>query len=226
MPLSGGSCPALERHSLPMNLKKGPLIFNNLRILRFMGSMREFIRGILSLGRGPGVRENPVSLLLGSGLERLYQSKCMQWTAFILLFWAALRVLCIIFGSAAQIKKTVDALKMCAISPLLRARKLTGQARVFYNRGMRVRGSPHPCFCSDYAAFLFAVATESSALRIQSGLRWPAWRIASLICFASGGVNRAARMIPLAFCVPTFGLPTLLFIINVHKKCRWKNRIC
>jgi hypothetical protein len=33
--------------ALPMNLKKGALIFNNLRILRFIGSMREFIRGIL-----------------------------------------------------------------------------------------------------------------------------------------------------------------------------------
>jgi len=60
-------------------------------------------------------------------------------------------------------------------------------------------------------------ATESNAFRIQSELDWPARRIASLICFASGGVKRAANNSPLAFCVPIFGLPACFFIINVNK---------
>jgi hypothetical protein len=61
------------------------------------------------------------------------------------------------------------------------------------------------------------LAAKSKACRIQSELDWPAARIAPLICFASRGVNRAANCSPLAFCVPSFGLPTLLFIINVTK---------
>jgi hypothetical protein len=38
----------------PRNLKIPLLIINDLRILRFMGAMREKSRGILSWGRGPG----------------------------------------------------------------------------------------------------------------------------------------------------------------------------
>jgi IS1 family transposase len=68
-----------------------------------------------------------------------------------------------------------------------------------------------------YDGDLPELAAESKACRIQSELDWPAARIASLICFASGGVNRAANCSPLAFCVPSFGLPTLFFIINVTK---------
>ena len=41
-------------HALPMNLKMPPLIISDLRILRFMGAMREKNRGILSWRRGPG----------------------------------------------------------------------------------------------------------------------------------------------------------------------------
>jgi hypothetical protein len=40
-------------------------------------------------------------------------------------------------------------------------------------------------------------------------------RIAALSCLASMGVNRAAKKIPLAFCVPSLGLPAVFFIINV-----------
>jgi hypothetical protein len=47
-------------HALPMNLKMPPLIISDLRILRFMGAMREKNRGILSWGttaREAGVNE-------------------------------------------------------------------------------------------------------------------------------------------------------------------------
>jgi hypothetical protein len=47
---------------------------------------------------------------------------------------------------------------MCAISQF-RVRKLTGQTRVPYNRGLRVRGSPHPF---DYGAVLPPLAIESN----------------------------------------------------------------
>jgi len=65
----------------------------------------------------------------------------------------------------------------------LRVRKLTGQTSVPYNRGLRVRGSPHPCFERVYEAVLSPVAVESNAFRIQSELDCPDLRIASLICF-------------------------------------------
>ena len=47
----------------------------------------------------------------------------------------------------------------------LRVRKLTGQTRVPYNRGLRVRGSPHPF---DYGCGLSLPAAESNAFRIQA----------------------------------------------------------
>jgi hypothetical protein len=39
-------------------------------------------------------------------------------------------------------------------------RKLTGQTRVPYNRGMRVRGSPHRLLNGDYATVLFQPAAD------------------------------------------------------------------
>jgi IS1 family transposase len=103
---------------------------------------------------------------------------------------------------------------MCAIFKSLRVRKLTGKTRVPYNRGLRVRGSPHPI---DYDAGLSLPAAESNAFRSQSGLPCPVARIASLIAFASGGVTRTENTSPLAFFMPTFGRPSLLLIIIVYK---------
>jgi IS1 family transposase len=93
-------------------------------------------------------------------------------------------------------------------------RKLIGKLGVPYNRRLRVRGSPHPLY---YVADLSLPAADSNAFRNQSGLPAPDWRIAALICFASGGVTRTENTSPLAFCVPTFGLPILFFIIIVYK---------
>jgi hypothetical protein len=49
-----------------------------------------------------------------------------------------------------------------------RARKLTGQTRVLYNRGLRVRGLSHSL---NYEAGLSLPATESNAFRNHSDLR-------------------------------------------------------
>ena len=94
-------------------------------------------------------------------------------------------------------------------------RKLIGKLGVPYNRRLRVRGSPHPN--NIYEAGLSLAAAESNAFRSQPDLSNFAPRIASLICFASGGVKRTANTSPLAFCVPIFGRPTLFFIIIVYK---------
>ena len=101
---------------------------------------------------------------------------------------------------------------MCAIFKSFWVRKLIGKLGVPYNRRLRVRGSPHPLF---YDADLSLPAAESNAFRIQSDLLCRASRIAALSCLASMGVNRAAKKIPLAFCVPSLGLPAVFFIINV-----------
>jgi hypothetical protein len=91
-------------------------------------------------------------------------------------------------------------------------RKLIGKLGVPYNRRLRVRGSPHPL---NYDADLSLAAAESNAFRIHSDLLCLACRIAPLSCFASMGVNRAAKKIPLAFCVPILGLPACFLIIIV-----------
>jgi hypothetical protein len=106
---------------------------------------------------------------------------------------------------------------MCAIFPSVWVRKLTGQTRVPYNRGLRVQSSPHPYLKGDYATDLLPPAAERRTCRNQSDLRCRDWRIASPSCFASGGVKRTATITPFAFCVPIFGLPTRFFIINVYK---------
>jgi hypothetical protein len=46
-----------------------------------------------------------------------------------------------------------------------RVRKLTGQTRIPYNRGLRVRGSPHP---HDYGALLPPLAAESNDFPVMS----------------------------------------------------------
>jgi IS1 family transposase len=103
---------------------------------------------------------------------------------------------------------------MRAIFKSVWVRKLIGKLGVPYNRRLRVRGSPHPL---NYDADLSLPAADSNAFRNQSGLPASDWRIAALICFASGGVTRTENTSPLAFCVPTFGLPILFFIIIVYK---------
>ncbi len=110
--------------------------------------------------------------------------------------------------------QSFDIFKMRAIFKSVWVRKLIGKLGVPYNRRLGVRGSSHPLF---YDADLSSPAAESNAFRIQSGLPAPDRRIAALIAFASGGVTRTENTSPLAFCVPTFGLPILLFIINVYK---------
>jgi len=92
-------------------------------------------------------------------------------------------------------------------------RRLIGKLGVPYNRRLRVRGSPHPY---DYDAGLSLPAAVSNAFRNQSGLPVLEWRIAALICFASGGATRTENTSPLTFCVPIFGLPILFFIYFVY----------
>jgi IS1 family transposase len=60
-------------------------------------------------------------------------------------------------------------------------------------------------------------AADIKALRIHSDLLCGDLAIAACISFASGGVNRAANNAPLASFLPSFGLPTLFFIIIVNK---------
>jgi IS1 family transposase len=84
-----------------------------------------------------------------------------------------------------------------------------------------------------YEPALSSPEAESNAFRSQSGFPFPDWRIAALICFASGGVTRTANSSPLAFWTPIFGLPTLGFIfvnkyidatvICVNNYCNIKN---
>jgi IS1 family transposase/uncharacterized protein YerC len=93
-------------------------------------------------------------------------------------------------------------------------RKLIGKLGVPYNRRLGVRGSSHPL---NYDADLSLPAADSNAFRNQSGLCIPDRRIAALMAFASGGVTRTVNTSPLAFCMPTLGLPTRFFIINVYK---------
>jgi len=93
-------------------------------------------------------------------------------------------------------------------------RKLIGKLGVPYNRRLGVRGSSHPLF---YDADLSLPAADSNAFRSQSGLSIPDRRIAALMAFASGGVTRTVNTSPLAFCMPTLGLPTRFFIIYVYK---------
>jgi hypothetical protein len=93
-------------------------------------------------------------------------------------------------------------------------RKLIGKLGVPYNRRLRVRGSPHPLF---YDADLSLPAADSNAFRIHVDLLSLACRIAPLSCFASMGLNRAAKKIPLAFWMPIFGLPAVFFIIIVSQ---------
>jgi hypothetical protein len=72
---------------------------------------------------------------------------------------------------------------------------------------------------TDYEDVLSPYVAESNALRIQSDLDCPEARIASLIRFASPWLNRAEMNTALATFMPTVGLPTLFFIINVSQIC-------
>jgi hypothetical protein len=93
-------------------------------------------------------------------------------------------------------------------------RRLIGKPSVPYNRRLPVRGWPHPLIYDDG---LSIAATRSNAFRNQSGLSVPERRIAALISFASGGVTRTANNSPLAFCMPSLGLPARFFIIFVNE---------
>ena len=117
------------------------------------------------------------------------------------------------FASALLIsQKKVETLKMCAIFQSYWVRKLIGKLGVPYNRRLRVRGSPHP---NDYDAGLSLAAAESNAFRIHAVFVSFACRIAPLSPLASMGENRAAKNMPLAFCMPILGLPACFFIIIV-----------
>jgi IS1 family transposase len=108
-----------------------------------------------------------------------------------------------------------DILKMCAIFQSLRVRKLTGKP-AFLTIADWESETPR-IHLTDYEVVLPLVAAESNAFRSQSELDWPEPRIAALICFASPGVNLAAKSIPLAFFMPIFGLPILFFIFLLTK---------
>ena len=83
----------------------------------------------------------------------------------------------------------------------LRVRKLTGQTRVPYNRGLRVRGSLHPQI---YDADLPARATGSNAFRIQSELyflkplEWPGvrWHGSDMnACFTESALQQMGNVV-------------------------------
>lgn len=103
---------------------------------------------------------------------------------------------------------------MCANFQLAWVRKLTGKPALLTIADSESK-TPR-IHLTDYEGVLPPFAAKSKACRTQPDLDWPEARIAPLISFASPGVNRAAKSLPLAFCVPTFGLPTLFFIINVN----------
>jgi len=103
---------------------------------------------------------------------------------------------------------------MCAIYSL-RVRKLTGKP-AFLTIADSESETPR-IHLTDYEPVLSPYIAESNAFRIQSDLDWPEARIAPAIALTSPGEKRAERTIPLAFCVPIFGLPACFFIINVYK---------
>lgn len=90
-----------------------------------------------------------------------------------------------------------------------RVRKLTGKP-AFLTIADWESEAPRIHFKNDYAA-------ASRALRIQSDFFFPDWRIADASCLDSSGVNLAENTSPLAFCMPTFGLPIFFFILFVYK---------
>ena|SRR5581483_2589614 len=100
-----------------------------------------------------------------------------------------------------------DILNMCAIFPSLWVRKLIGQTRVPYNRGLRVRGSPHP----------YQTALASNVFRIQSDLESLARSTASRIFWCSSGDTLAFTIMPRFLAFGTFGLPILVFINTLCK---------
>jgi hypothetical protein len=75
---------------------------------------------------------------------------------------------------------------MFAIVPLLWVRKLIGKPRVPYNRGLRVRGSPHTFYGHDYATVLPPSAAERKPFRIQPDLLYG-------IQIRSAGLPRLAK---------------------------------
>ena len=111
-----------------------------------------------------------------------------------------------------------DILKMYAIFPSLGVRKLTGKP-AFLTIADSESEAPRIHNLIDYVDCVPEPAAESNACRIQSGFFCPDARIAWLIVFASGWATLTVKNTALASFVPTFGLPTLFFIINVHKKC-------
>jgi IS1 family transposase len=104
---------------------------------------------------------------------------------------------------------------MCKF-PLHWVRKLTGKP-AFLTIADSESEAPRIHNLIDYVDCLPVPAAESKTCRIHSELDCPAFSIASLIVVASGGVNRAAKSSPLAFCVPIFGLPMRFFFILLTK---------
>jgi len=64
-----------------MNLKMPPLMINDLRISRFMGSKRELVGGILSPRERAGVRGKPISVF-----QAVWPSQEVLTTAELLYF--------------------------------------------------------------------------------------------------------------------------------------------
>jgi IS1 family transposase len=117
---------------------------------------------------------------------------------------------------------------MCAILHSVRVRKLTGKP-AFLTIADSESEAPR-IHLIEHEGYLPVPAAESKACRIQSELDWPARRIAPLIFAASGGVNLAANNSPLAFCVPSLGLPIVFLFILLTKSLASKllcvNNMC
>lgn len=96
-----------------------------------------------------------------------------------------------------------------AIFHPLWVRKLTGKPAFFTSADCE---SEARRIHSDYDADLPALARSSNAVRIQSDLPSPDWRIASLITLFSSGETRACMRIPRTSDFGSFGLPILGFI--------------
>jgi len=101
-----------------------------------------------------------------------------------------------------------------------RVRKLTGQTSVPYNRGLRVRGSPHPF---NYDCGLSLPAAESNAIRIHSDLVSPERFIAEIIALFSSGDTRACIKMPRYLAFGTIGLP--IFGVFINRYCMTKKML-
>jgi IS1 family transposase len=99
--------------------------------------------------------------------------------------------------------------------PRLRVRKLTGKPAFLTIADCE--SDARRIHQTDYVDCLPDSTAESTTFRNHSDLLLRDVAIAASIALASPGENRAERTIALASFMPTLGLPTLFFIINVYK---------